>query len=270
MKVAFWSPTPFAGRKSTHLLLMALQTIIEEGGEQLILHVDPEGSGPEHFLLAGSHRRRMMERKEFGVEFLGNLLHCERLSKEALINASYTFAEGKLHVLPAGDGLFYRGREKEAAGTICDMMRVAGELFEHVWVELPAGDSEFTRQILSSVDCVLVNLAQTPCELAKAERLPEFRKMFFLIGAYEQRNIYSVHNIQLLFPRLRGRCAVVPYCTGLLKACCEGDIDNFWMRESGGSGENSVSDLGGAVKKIYGRWKAGGSDGLCGNAKVAK
>ena len=72
MKIAVWSPTPYAGRKSANLLLLALQSIADDGGEQLIVHIDPEGSGPEHFLLSGRHRTRMVEQKEFGLSFYAN------------------------------------------------------------------------------------------------------------------------------------------------------------------------------------------------------
>lgn len=266
MKIAVWSPTPFAGRKSTHLLLLALQAIIEEGGEQLVLHADYEGSGPEHFLLSGIQRSRMIRQKEFGVELLCRLLHCERFSKELAVNSSYTFAEGKLHVLPAGNITFYRGREQEAGKAICNIMQFAGKDFQNVWVELPAGESEFSRQIFSAADCVIVNLAQSPCEVEKIGRLPHFENAFYMIGAYEQRSIYAMHNMMLLFPELRGRCAVVPYHAGFLAACCTGDVESFWMREISQRDTKAVPTFFRAVEKAYEKWKEGGSE-KCGEEK---
>lgn len=230
MKIAVWSPIPFAGRKSSNLLLMALKAIKEEGEEQLVIHTDPEGSGPEHFLLSGRHRSRMMEQREFGVELLCRLLHCERFSKEAAINAAYTFAEGKLHILPAGNRNFYKKGNPELSGELCNMIRYADEVFANVWIELSAGKSELNDFILSEADCVLVNLTQSPCEAERLNKFPKFKEAFYILGAYEQRNIYTVRNMQLLFPEIRGRCAVIPYHPAFLEACCAGEAEKFWRR----------------------------------------
>lgn len=255
MKIAFWSPTPFAGRKSTHLLLFALQTILLEGGEQLVLHTDAEGSGPEHFLLSGSKRNRMMEKKEFGVELLAKVLHCERGSKEAIVNASYTFAEGRLHILPSGSKRFYQ--EKEAAEEVHTIIRYAEKEFKNVWIELPAGNSEFASKVLEAVDCVVVNLAQSPWEIGIIEELPRFQNVFFVFGAFEQRNIYTVNNLKLLFPELRGRCAAIPYDEELLAACCKGELEKVWIRESGKRETGDAADFYRGTERAFLRWKEG-------------
>lgn len=255
MKIAVWSPTPYSGRKSTQLLLFALESIAKEGGEQLIIHADEKGSGPEHYLLWGKNRKRMMERKEFGVEYLNRVLHCERFSREAVINASYSFAEGKLHVLPAGTEIFFQGREAAAAMEVAGMMQSADEVFENVWVELPAGDSELAALLLPLADCIIVNLVQSPFELKKIEKLPDLQPMFFVIGAYEPRCIYTLYNLSLLFPKLRGRCATIPYHAGYHAACCEGKAEYFFVRERGGGEEDQDSFFGKELEKAYAKWK---------------
>lgn len=263
MKIAVWSPTPFAGRKSANLLLLVLQTIAEEGGEQLIVHLDPEGSGPEHFLLSGRHRTRMVEQKEFGVEFLCRLLHCERFSKEAVINAAYTFADGKLHILPPGNRLFYEGEGKEVTEAVCGMIQQAGDVFQNVWTELPAGMSERNARLLSDADCVIVNLGQSPCEVGKIGQLPKLKNVYYLVGAYEQRNIYAVNNIMLLFPELRGRCAGIPYNQGFLVACCAGEAERFWMRGVNRTDEDVFPSFFQKIEKVYEKWKEGCDKAEC-------
>lgn len=254
MNIVFWSPTQFAGRKSTHLLLLALSAIAREGGEQLVLHADSEGSGPEHFLLSGRQRARMMEEKEFGIELLDRFLGCTRFEKELVVNAAYTFAEGKLHILPPGSALFYEEKEKAAEAVLGIIKRATG-VFENVWVELPAGVCAFSEQILLNADLVVINLAQSPRELARIDELPSFKGEYFLIGAYEQRSIYSLYNMMLLHPRLRGRAGVIPYERRLLAACCAGEAETFWKRESDGRREEEKTWLYGEVRKIYDVWK---------------
>lgn len=253
MKIVFWSPTPFAGRKSSHLLLLALQAISEEGGEQLVLHTDAEGSGPEHFLLSGKNRTRLMEEKEFGIELLDKLLCCERFEKELAVNAAYSFAEGKLHILPSGSHLFYQD-QKRATDAVLGVMQRACEVFQHVWVELPAGVSSFSETILSAADLVVINLAQSPCTLARIEQIPPYAKEYFIIGAYEQRCIYSKYNVTLLQPRLRGKCGVIPYEKRYLAACCTGETEAFWQKENSYGKEEKTPFLG-EVKRIYDDWK---------------
>lgn len=255
MKIAVWSPTPYSGRKSSQLLLFALCAIAKEGGEQLVIHADEKGSGPEHYLLAGKNRKRMMERKEFGVEYLNRVLHCERFSKEAVINASYSFAEGKLHVLPAGTESFYRGRETAAAMEVAGIMQRADEVFQNVWVEVPAGDSELSGVLCSMADCVIVNLIQSPLELEKAVNHKETASTFFVLGAYEPRCIYTWHNLTLLFPTLRGRCATIPYHAGYHAACCEGKAENFFCREMERGEEGPDTFFGKETEKAYEKWK---------------
>ncbi len=269
MKIAFWSPTPFAGRKSTNLLLLALQSIVEEGGEQLILHADPMGSGPEHFFLSGTQRSRMMQRNEFGIEHLMKMLHCERFSKESAINASYTFVEGKLHILPAGSERFYADKDI-AAGEIINLIRCADEVFQNVWVELPAGESEFSQKILSEVDGVVVNLGQSPYEISKIERLPHFDREVYILGAYESHCIYSVHNLMLMFPRLRGKCMTIPFHTGLFVAGCEGSVEDFRMREVNQKETRESPSFFRMLEKNYRRISEGWTAVSCGERKGKK
>lgn len=262
MIIAVWSPTRFAGRKSSNLLLLALQEIEAEGGEQLILHMDPEGSGPEHFLLSGHHRRRMVEQKEFGVEALCKVLLCERFSKEAVKNAAYTFADGKLHILPAGSRSFYE--EIENRQVMCDILHAAGKEFQNVWIELPAGDVGIREDIFEKADCIIVNFAQSPWEVEKLSKLPGLKKVFYIVGAYEQRNIYTVHNLMLMFPGLRGRCIAIPYCSAFSEACCGGAVEHFWKRKGSTGEEKMYPAFFKEVEKMYRKWKEGCVKSLCG------
>lgn len=255
MKIAVWSPTAFAGRKSANLLLLALQDISAGEGEQLIIHADPEGSGPEHFLLSGSHRRRMIKEREFGVEFLANLLQCERFSKEQVINSAYTFADGKLHVLPPGRPEFYTNAKEDTTDVISRIIERTDEVFSNVWIELPDGESLLAERILSEADCVLVNFAQSPSEMGKLKDMKHLKNVFYLVGAYEQRNILSVHNLELLYPRLRGRCGGIPYCCEFSTACCAGETEEFWMRSNGQKGMTGTAAFFGAVGRVYDSWK---------------
>lgn len=259
MKIAVWSPTPYAGRKSTHLLLFALQAIADDGGEQVVLHVDARGSGPEHFLLSGGQRKRMMEQKDFGVEALAGAMLCERFTKELVKNAAYSFVEGKLHVLPAGNAFFYR-RDEKAAEAVCGMMQQAGREFGNVWVELPAGESEFSDKVMREADCVIVSMAQSPWETEKLHTVPECRNVFYMIGAYEKRNVYTLRNVELLFPELRGRCVALPYYAALSEACCAGRIESFCTRKTGG---REFTDFFQRVEMSYRIWKRRGEQRKC-------
>ena len=251
MKIVFWSPTPFSGRKSSNLLLMAFQAIAEEGGEQFVIHADEGGSGPEHFLLSGRYRIRMMEQREFGVELLDKTLHCERFDKELAVNASYTFAGGKMHILPAGSSFFYQEREDKAAQAVAGIIKRAAECFQNVWVEAPAGKSVLAEELCRTADLVVVNLAQSPSEAAKIVQIPVYEKEFFLIGAHEKRCTYTRHNMTLLYPRLYGKCAAIPYQVRYLAACCAGEAEQFWERESHPGETDVLYPFFKEVKKAY-------------------
>lgn len=254
MKIAVWSPTEYAGRKSANLLVFAMQAIARNGGEQLVVHPDVKGSGPEHFLLAGRHRTRMIKQKEFGVELLCKMMHCGRFTKEMAVNAAYSFADGKLHILPPGNPSFYEGNG-EGVKELCALIRCAGEVFQHVWIEVPAGENELSRELISASDCVLVSLVQSPHEITKLEKFANLENAFYLVGAYEQRNIFSLNNLCLLYPFLRGKSAVVPYDAGYLAACCTGEAETFLQR---GFGTDSVdSFFFHTVEKSYLKWEKG-------------
>lgn len=254
MKLAFWSPTPYAGRKSSHLLCMVLQAA-KEGGEQLVLHADSVGSGPEHFLLSGRNRNRMMKQQEFGIEQLDHRLCCERFKKELVINSAYSFVGGKLHVLPAGGDFFYQEREEAAAEAVAGMMRRAEGSFQHVWVEVPAGRSTFSARILREADVVVINFPQSPVELRWTLELPQYAKEFFLIGAYERRSVYTKHNLSLLHARLQGKCAVIPYESRFSAACCAGQAERFLERGIVQGEEESIYPFFEEVKQAYGDFK---------------
>lgn len=254
MKIAVWGPTPFAGRKTVNLLLFAMQALKADGREQLILHADPSGSGPEHFLLSGGHRTRMMKKKEFGLELLCKMMRCERVTREMIVNASYSFAGEKLHVLPSGHKEFYED-SVVVAKELCGVLHWADKLFPNVWIELPAGESAFVKEVISQVDCVIVNFAQSPSEIAKLDPAFKADHVFYVVGAYEQRNIFTLHNLQLLYPFLRGRCSGVPYYTALVAACCSGEAEAIMLREP--EKEMRVPALFLKLTKAYERRKEG-------------
>jgi len=253
LKTAIWSPTPFAGRKSANLLLLAGMDIRREHREQLILHADPVGSGPEHFLLGGTDRRRMWEKKEFGMGYLWESLRCNGFSAECARNASYSFWNDKLHVLPAGEEVFYR--EPKRAEMITGIMKQAEKVFGNVWIELPAGRSDFTDRLLFESDVVVISLAQSPAELEKIKEIPEFRKECFLIGAYDDRSICSLYNLERRVERLRGRCGVIPYHSGYLAACTAGRAEDFCFRETAPEQERKDQWFCRWVDNAYARWK---------------
>lgn len=256
MKTAIWSPTPFAGRKSANLLLLAAMDIRRESREQLILHADPVGSGPEHFLLGGRSRRRMWEKKEFGLGYLWESLRCNGFSKDCARNASYTFWDGKLHVLPAGERGFYK--EAQWAEMIAGIMKQAEKAFRNVWIELPAGRTEFTDRLLCDADVVVINLAQSLTELEKIKEIPTFRKECFLFGAYDARTICNFYNLERRFERLRGCCGTIPYHPGYLSACSEGRAEYFCFRETASDPERRDGAFQKAVEKAYTLWKERG------------
>ncbi len=256
MKTAIWSPTPFAGRKSANLLLLTAMDIRRENREQLILHADPVGSGPEHFLLGGSNRRRLLEKKEFGMEYLWESLRCNGFSKECVRNSSYTFWDGKLHVLPAGKEHFYK--EQQRAEMIAGIMKQAEKLFRNVWIELPAGRTEYTDRLLSEADVVVMNLAQSPVELEKLKEIPMYRNECFLLGAYDARNICSLYNLERKYKRLQGRCGEIPYHSGYLAACTEGRAEQFCFRETVSDPERREGAFQKAVERAYALWKERG------------
>ena len=146
------------------------------------------------------------------------------------MDASYSFAEGKLHVLPAGHKEFY----EDNTAVIKELHNVlywADKLFSNVWIELPAGESSLVKEMLPQVDCVIVNFAQSPGEIAKLDPAFQASHVYYVAGAYEQRNIFSLHNLQLLYPFLRGKCSGVPYYTALAAACCSGEAEVVMQRE---------------------------------------
>lgn len=259
MKIVFWSPTPFSGRKTSNLLLMALQAA-KEGGEQLVLHADAVGSGPEHFLLSGRNRNRMVEQREFGIELLDNMLRCERFDKEIVVNSAYSFAGGKLHILPSGSKFFYQGREENAAETIAGVMQRASKEFQNVWVEIPAGESVFTERLFTEADLVVINFSQSPCEITKIVPYANTGKEFFVMGAYERRCTYTKHNLMLLYPNLQGKSAVIPYQVRYLEACCAGTVEAFWERGDKQGEEEVLYPFFHEVRRAYQELKRYGTE----------
>lgn len=252
MKIVFWSPTPYSGRKTSNLLLMAYAAA-EEGGEQLLLHADAIGSGPEHFLLSGRNRSRMLLKREFGVELLDKLLRCNRFGKELVVNAAYSFAEERLHILPAGTEYFYR--DTLAEESIVGMIRQADKVFQNVWVEAPAGESFLKSALFAEADLVVVNFSQSPGEIEKAVLPPVENKMFFLMGAYEKRCAYNKHNIRQLYSVLQGRFEVIPYQNRYLSSCCQGEAEAFLNRGSILGEEDALYPFFREVKKAYAAMK---------------
>jgi hypothetical protein len=142
------------------------------------------------------------------------------------------------------------------ADILSRIMQSADEVFHHVWIELPAGDSLLAERILSEADCVIINLAQSPAETEKLKEMQQLKNVFYLVGAYEHRNILSVHNLELLYPGLRRRCGCIPYCSEFLVACCAGEAEEFRIRGIGQKDRKETTAFLCAVEKAYTDWKA--------------
>jgi len=234
--IVFWSPLAYAGRKTSNLLLMAYEA--SKSGEQLLVHADSRGSGPEHFLLSGNNRNRMLKQKEFGLELLERLMRCNRFEKSTVINCAYSFFDHRVHVLPPGN-LTDFGEDKERIDTWLALFQRLSMDFQNVWVEAPAGRSEFSDRLCKMADLVVINLAQSPVELAKINEIVQYPKELFLIGAYEQKNAYSVHNLEQLYPRLKKKCLAVPFmrsfstytASGRGELFIRGRMERFFDRE---------------------------------------
>ena len=250
MKVAVWSPVPFGGRKSSGLLSLVFQALQEESGEQLIIHADAFGSGPEHYLLGGRQRSRMIKKKEFGLELLCRLMQCGPCTKEMVVNASYSFADNRIHVLPAGDKMFYEETDR-ASKEICEMIRRTGSFFQNVWIELPAGKNEMVKAVFDIVDYIIGCFPQSPYVISSLEKCAEYPNMFYVVGAYETRNIYTIHNLQLLYPFLRGRCFGIPYDVAFMAACSVGEAEQYLRREASVERERKIPLIHSEIKKIY-------------------
>lgn len=250
MKYAFWSPTPFSGRKTSNLLLMALRAAAE-GKEQLVIHADPVGSGPEHFLLSGRSRSRMRECNDFGVETLENALKCREFDRELAIDCAYSFCEERLHVLPAGNKFFYMGRDEVIGDTVAGIMKRASGEFANVWVELPGGECGYRDRILEEADVVVICFSQSFCEFTKITEGYRDNKFFYMIGAYEKRCVFGKHNLTLLYPELRKRCGGVPYHGKFMEACCLGTAELFWERGRCQGEDSDYYSFFGETEKTY-------------------
>ena len=223
MIIAFWSLFPFIGRKSTNMLLMA-QRLAQKRKEQLLVHAHYEGSGPEYLFLSGKNREQLLHRSEFGMESLDHMLRCERYDKSLVVNSSYSFQNGYLHILPSGSEAFC---EKTDGNHIGSVLRRASQDFDNVWVEVPAGISDFSVSVCNYANLVIFNLSQNPLELNHLSKFPVFEKELFLIGAYEPRGVYNLHNLQKVYPRLERKCEAVPYFPELLEAQSCGNFEQF-------------------------------------------
>ena len=218
MKIAFWSPFSFSGRKSTNLLLMALMAA-GEGKEQLVLHVNAKESGPEHYLLSGRNREHLLQNGEFGLGFLEQMLRCERFDKSLVVNSAYSFAGGRVHVLPAGN---VNGNGISVNELACAIAKRAEKVFQNVFLEVPSGCQNSSLEICRNADLVVVNISQSLRDIQSLDHIPPFSREFYLIGAYEKKCSYTMHNLSLLYPRLRGKCAVIPYHRDIFSFCMDG------------------------------------------------
>lgn len=251
MTIAFWSPFSFSGRKSTNLLLLAGQAVHESGKEQLVIHSDDTGSGPEHFLLNGKNRKRMEVQKEFGVELLYKQLRCERFDKSLVVNSAYSFLSDRLHVLPAGSGFFCQEERENAAERLNAIINRADHVFEHVFVEVPSGYSDYSNKLCENAKLVIINLSQSPYELFRFGEIPAYSNELFLIGAYEKQCIYSVHNLSALLKRLHGKCYGIPYNRKLLESCAKGEMERFLQLMSFEKEKEDFQPFSEAVEKAF-------------------
>ena len=170
-----------------------------------------------------------------GIEGLAKAVMSNKSSPEIITNYTKIVFRDRLEILLGVKGDDYEAYNR-IVGVYKDILLFAKKTYDMVFVNMPNGLDDNSKEILSISDLIILNSKQNMKfveELVKVRNenpqlFPEGKTLINL-GEYDQYSKYNTKNLARFFGE-RKELLAVPYCTQFFEACNEGKTADYFIK----------------------------------------
>ncbi len=207
MVVAFYSPMHGQTGTSSNLLSIALLLALKYQKKLFLMESHFEKNALESMLVKMPKPRELSVYEDFGIDLLTRSKVLINLAEEQLINASFSFLNNQIHLLPGTRQIDRDIFEQSIHQTILDVIEIADLHHDMVLIDVNASKNRLSNQILERADLIVVNLSQNPWLIKQffKESQNEKEKIIYLLGNYDKNSHFNLRNLSYEFPMLSGK-----------------------------------------------------------------
>ena len=232
MVVAFYSPMHGQAGTSCNLVSIALLLALKYHKKLFLMESHFGKNALESMLVKRPNEVEVSYLEDFGIDVLTRSKSLTDLKEEQLLNASFSFLKNQIHLLPGTKQVNREIFEQSIQQTIIDVIEVADEYHDMVFIDVNANQDELTNQILERADLVVVNLSQNPFMIQQYKKRKEIDKIIYLIGNYDKLSHFNLKNLSYLFPFLSKKNTVpICYDVSLRDAVYDATVISFMRKQ---------------------------------------
>lgn len=230
MVIANYSPQHGQAGATSNMIAITLSLVLKYNQKILVMQSHFKMNNLEASLLKKPKQMIAVDPfDDYGIDSLIRNKNMILLDKHLIENSSYSFLEGNFQLLPGTRKVSGEDYEKESM-VLLDIIEVAKECYDHVFIDVSSGEGERTNQILNAADLVIVNLCQNPqvMETFFSSEKVQLPNKLYVFGNYDCRSRYNITNLLHEYRGLdKKRTLPIEYCVGYRDAIWDADVIRF-------------------------------------------
>ena len=256
MKVAIWSNVHGQPGTSSNMLAMAFMGDIIYGRKSILLQTQITLNHLEFSLLKKEQRKRI-EQLQLGMNTLIKSMIAGIGTRELLKDCCLSLGENQIDFLPGPHHKHKSVYERELEDTLHNILLLADQCYEHVYIDCGVGMNQYTSQVLEAADIILVSTCQNKRvldDLFDNYKLPQ-KPVCYLIGNYDPKSQNTLKNLFHTYKEMnKQNTYVIPYNVEFKDAASESFITSFFYRNICCTAEDDnyyfIQEVKRAVRKV--------------------
>lgn len=232
MKIVLWSNVHGQPGTSSNMLAVALMSDILFGRKSMMLQTQFSMNQLEFPLLKKEQRLRV-EQLQLGMNTLIKSMMAGIGTRELLKDCCISLGENSIDFLPGPHHKNKQVYEGELEVTIHDMINLAEQCYEFVYIDCGVCMNRYVRRLLEEADLIIVNTCQNKRVLDDLFSSYDFsnKNTCYLLGNYDPKSQNNSNNLFHTYKFLnRNNTFLIPYNTEFKDASSEASITSFFYR----------------------------------------
>lgn len=230
MKVAIWSNVHGQSGASSNMLAMAFMGDIIYGRKSILLQTQYSMNHLEYSLVK-KEQRKSIEQMQIGMNTLIKSMIAGIGTRELLKSCCLSLGENHIDFVPGPHHKHRNVYEKELEDTLNNILSLAEQCYEYVYIDCGVGLNQYTKLVLQEVDMILVSTCQNKRvldDLFENYELPH-KPICYLIGNYDPKSSNTLKNLFHTYKALnKHNTFVIPYNVEFKDAASEAFLANFF------------------------------------------
>lgn len=230
MNVVFWSPFAGSSGVSSTMMAIALSTAIHHRTTCSIMQLQFNDNGLLNTIFQTVDRNEITYFENTGVDSLIRAANSGSISKDDVLNSSFSFIEKRLNVFSKTGGIDKRMYESDMLKAMEGVFTALNDTFKINYIDVPAGDNECAKQAMTLADLVVVCLPQSEWRVNAFFERYKLKNAFYILGNYDAKQYYNYTNILWKYRASVGisKSGVVPHCSSFADECNRSRIISYY------------------------------------------